>query len=273
MKKNFLLITLIIISVNIEANKPPPEIPPGTVRVGENIYFDTGEIRNHDYREYLYWLRIFQDDTDKYYSALPDTTVWQTSDTSLNPLVLLYLRHPDFQLYPVVGVSYRQAVEYCNWRSDRVNELKYMKDNDIRHYYPIDMEIVTEVYKYRLPSKKEWEQVANVGYSKKTERKMNRRKYINQNRHNFASQPHTYELENSEKYYSIDITAPAKSHFPNELGIYNLFGNVAEMVAEEGIAKGGSFIHNAEDVDVEKDFFYDAPVKWLGFRCVCEISQ
>ena len=37
-------------------------------------------------------------------------------------LVENYLRHPGYGQYPVVGVSWRQAVNYCKWRGERVNE-------------------------------------------------------------------------------------------------------------------------------------------------------
>ena len=33
-----------------------------------------------------------------------------------------YLRHPAYQNYPVVGVSWIQANQFCIWRTDRVNE-------------------------------------------------------------------------------------------------------------------------------------------------------
>ena len=39
-----------------------------------------------------------------------------------------YLRHPAYGEYPVVGVSWIQAVEYANWRTDRVNELNLQKN-------------------------------------------------------------------------------------------------------------------------------------------------
>jgi formylglycine-generating enzyme required for sulfatase activity len=69
---------------------------------------------------------------------------------------------------------------------------------------------------------------------------------------------------------SADITSPVKSYFPNKIGVYNLIGNVAEMISEEGIAKGGSWINKPEEVSVTEDFHYTKPSDWLGFRCVCE---
>ena len=38
-----------------------------------------------------------------------------------------YLRHPGYGEYPVVGVSWIQAVEYANWRTDRVAEMALQK--------------------------------------------------------------------------------------------------------------------------------------------------
>ncbi len=38
------------------------------------------------------------------------------------PLVEYYFRHPSYNYYPVVGVTWRQAHDFCLWRSDRVNE-------------------------------------------------------------------------------------------------------------------------------------------------------
>ena len=57
----------------------------------------------------------------KYTDALPDTNVWRDKLSFNEPLVEHYLRHLLYQ-YPVVGVSWEQAVEYCAWRTDRVNE-------------------------------------------------------------------------------------------------------------------------------------------------------
>ncbi|MEO1713954.1 MAG: SUMF1/EgtB/PvdO family nonheme iron enzyme, partial [Bacteroidota bacterium] len=57
-----------------------------------------------------------------YLNALPDTLVWREELSFNEPFVETYLRHPSYDDYPVVGVSWIQANEFCKWRTDRVNE-------------------------------------------------------------------------------------------------------------------------------------------------------
>jgi gliding motility-associated lipoprotein GldJ len=89
-----------------------------------SFYMDETEIRNIDYREYLYWLkRIFVEYPEVEKKARPDTLVWRNKLGYNEPYVEYYLRHPAYQNYPVVGVNWLQATDYCAWRTDRVNEL------------------------------------------------------------------------------------------------------------------------------------------------------
>ena len=93
-----------------------------------SFYIDKTEVANVHYREYLYWLaRVFDPANDPTYqkvldAAMPDTLVWRSELAYNEPLVEYYLRHPSFNNYPVVGVSWKQAYDFCLWRSDRVNE-------------------------------------------------------------------------------------------------------------------------------------------------------
>ena len=50
-------------------------------------------------------------------------------------------------------------------------------------------------------------------------------------------------------------------------------GNVAEMVKEKGISKGGGWRSTLEQCRVGKDTEYTKPNAWLGFRCVCIIRK
>jgi formylglycine-generating enzyme len=88
-----------------------------------SFYMDETEVRNVDYREYLHWIkRVFVDYPEVYRNALPDTLVWRRPMAYNEPYVQYYFRHPSYNEYPVVGVSWLQANDYCAWRTDRVNE-------------------------------------------------------------------------------------------------------------------------------------------------------
>lgn len=103
-------------------------------RITVNSFFiDKTEVTNLHYREYLYWLsNVFPEGTTPGQSkfgmdtvvleALPDTLVWRSELAYNEPMVEYYFRHPSYNNFPVVGVSWKQAKDFCLWRTDRYNE-------------------------------------------------------------------------------------------------------------------------------------------------------
>ena len=91
---------------------------PRTVTVS-SFYMDETEVKNVDYREYLYWLRrVYKDYPEVRRRALPDTLVWRSPMGFNDPYVQYYFRHPAYNNYPVVGVSWAQVIQGTDGRID-----------------------------------------------------------------------------------------------------------------------------------------------------------
>jgi formylglycine-generating enzyme required for sulfatase activity len=95
-----------------------------------SFYMDETEVTNQFWNDYLHWLKLVYADTypELINRALPDTNIWREVTEYNEPQVDYYLRHPAYRDYPVVGVSWLQASEYCVWRTDRVNELILIRE-------------------------------------------------------------------------------------------------------------------------------------------------
>jgi gliding motility-associated lipoprotein GldJ len=88
-----------------------------------SFYMDQTEVTNFHWLEYLYWIsRAYETYPMVYKNALPDTLCWRSALGFNEKFVDYYLRHPAYRDYPVVGVSWLQANDFCKWRTDRVNE-------------------------------------------------------------------------------------------------------------------------------------------------------
>jgi len=97
-----------------------------------SFYMDQTELRNVDWREYMYWLqRVYPGKPEVYKASLPDTLVWRDELSYNEPYLENYLRHAAYSEYPVVGVSWIQADKYCKWRTDRANEAILINDRKL----------------------------------------------------------------------------------------------------------------------------------------------
>ena len=90
-----------------------------------SFYMDQYEIRNVDWREYSNWMKVVfgKAAPDLVKRSTPNVNTWREQLAYNEPYLQNYFSHPSFNNYPIVGVTWEQAVDYCAWRTDRVNEL------------------------------------------------------------------------------------------------------------------------------------------------------
>lgn len=143
----------------------------------------------------------------------PDTTVWIKDFVySYNePMHNDYFSHPAYQDYPVVGVSWTQAVAFCNWRTNFKNSYQRKKGEP-------------NVSRFRLPNEAEWEYAARGGIPSGTYPWGS--PYLLNDRACFLA-----NFKPLRGDYAVDqavYTVEAKSYYPNDYNLYNMSGNVAE---------------------------------------------
>lgn len=218
---------------------------------GDYLLMAATEVSNKEYRSFL------EDVTGEIASLIPDTTVWNRKGSFNAPYVKYYFKHPAYDNYPVVGVTYEQAMAFCEWKEDQLNKLDTSK-----------------VVIVRLPTEDEWEYAASAGgdypiYPWEGKDMIDKK---GRARANFVRGKGDYMgLAGSSLGDNADITAPVNSYDPNKLGLYAMAGNVAEMVAEKGVAKGGSWNDRADELKMKARQLYVEPSAQIGFRYLVEV--
>lgn len=254
-----LLLTLLVGLMALRSKDNTLEIlSRGYVKAG-SIYVSSTEVTNLQYRLFLQALST-KGDVKKTEAASPKQAAW-SSFFNATAYREQYFNHSAYDAYPMVCISRQAAELYCEWLTETHNA----QSNEKRLY--------------RLPSEAEWMQAAQGGDATTTYPwKGNTLTYEKNGKWkgeflaNFrvATKGESTAKEN----LNADVTAPVKSYFPNAYGIYNMAGNVAEMVAEKGFVKGGHW-HGQADllrIAAKEGFAGDVtPSPTIGFRPVYEI--
>jgi len=208
----------------------------------------------------------------------PDTTVWiKDFNYSYNePMHNDYFSHPAYQDYPVVGISWKQAVAFCNWRTHYKNSYQKEKNKPL-------------VNNFRLPTEAEWEYAARGGIPAGTYPWGS--PYLLNDRGCFLAnfKPLRGDYASDQAVYAVE----AKSFLPNDYNLYNMSGNVAEWTEssydpgayeyvsslnpnmslndeKRKVVRGGSWKDVAYFLRVSsRDYEYqDTARSYIGFRTV-----
>jgi formylglycine-generating enzyme len=169
----------------------------------------------------------------------PDTLAWiRDFAYSYNePMTRNYFWHPAFDDYPVVGVNWKMAKAFCRWRTDIWNAYRAGKKGEVNSE------------DFRLPTEHEWEYASRGG-------------------HDLAPYPWGgYYTRNAKGCLLANFkpgrgnypedgglyTVKADAYYPNDYGLYNMSGNVAEWTESAFYENAYSFQH-----DLNPDIRYDA---------------
>ncbi len=285
-------------------------IPPGTFHMGQadeditsskinlnkqltisSFYMDETEITNNEYRQFInYFLEENTDFSDEFegqevlteeevYARLyPDTSVWikDFSHHLGDPLARYYWSHPAYDDYPVVGVDWLAAQEFCKWRTEYINIYREEKG-----LFPLP--------DFRLPSEAEWEYAARGG------RDMAKYPWGGPYIRN-ASGCLLANLKPVRGNYFDDgfsYTAPVGAFLPNDYGLFDMSGNIAEWCLDafhkasypivwdlnpvyidgnepRKVVRGGSWkdIPFYTETGTRTFEYEDTSRSFIGFRCV-----
>ena len=208
----------------------------------------------------------------------PDTTVWirDFSYSYNEPMHNDYFWHDAYSEYPVVGISWKQAQAFCAWRTKVKNDYQKEKGDQF-------------INQFRLPTEAEWEYAARGGLESAIYPWGG--PYLTDDRGCFLAnfKPARGDYAADKALYTVE----AKSYEPNDYGLYNMAGNVAEWTSstydtgayenmstmnpdiydkenKRKVIRGGSWKDIAYFLRVStRDYEYqDSARSYVGFRTV-----
>jgi len=235
------------------------------VKIENNLYADKYETSINDYKLFLFDMKK----NGKDYSNLTyDSTKWTSGIVNYQALQDYYFNDNAYINYPVVSISYDAALEFCNWLTK-----KYNSDSKKKYKKVV----------FRLPTEKEFIKAASSGSdTKKTlypwgNTLMDSK---HQKRCNFGIL-HQEDISYDGKTFKYNHPANSfdnsvegiNSYSPNKYGVYNIVGNVSEMIQAKNYAMGGDFLSTGYDVRItSKKEFKDKDI-FVGFRVYMEILE
>ena len=181
------------------------------------FYMDETEITNNEYRQFI---EVMKNDSIDVLGVefvmtnlYPDTTVWVKDFTYHmgDPMMEYYFSHPGYDDYPVVGVNWFAAKYFSDWRTKHKNQAN-------------EEEGLAPMPAFRLPTEAEWEYAARGG------RDMSVYPWGGPYLRNAKGCLLANFKPGRGDYYSdgFQYTAPVAQFFPNDFGLYDMSGNVAE---------------------------------------------
>lgn len=226
-----------------------------------NLYVGQFEVKNGEYNQFLAEFSKGKTAAELAEYKI-DSSKWSSFSEHHygDPMKLHYHSHPAYANFPVVNISRKAAIAYCDWLSEKYNSQKKREFEEVR---------------FRLPSSEEWMSFAkpllnnrlpwygSLPYIPKEDGSVSDI-ICNIKHYNFGTGKHNYLADGG--FYPVKVG----SYPANLSGLYDIIGNVAEMTSDS-LVKGGSWDNTIEEsfIDLEQD--YQVPDPRVGFRVVMEV--
>ncbi len=262
-------------------------VPGGnTVLEGDTVsvqgFYMSQEITNLQYAEFLAYLER-TGETEKLKVAAVDSTKWSTAfkKASLDPMGRHYHSHAAYHNYPVVNITKEGAELFCEWLTEVYDSLSGGELN----------------LKFRVPLRAEYLRAARGEHYNRVYTWEGTTLFKKDGKQVFAGQLQANCIANGAEcitrnketgklefthadYPEIDFTsdgsflsAPSESYWPNEFGLYNINGNVAEMISDGEQAVGGSWNSPGYDIRNESVVEFTEAHPTVGFRVVASYVE
>jgi formylglycine-generating enzyme required for sulfatase activity len=239
------------------------------VKVDANLYADKYELPIKDFQLFLKEKREAGVDCSL---LVYDSTLWRCEFLFSEPMVENYFSYPCYEKYPIGCVSYFAANEFCKWLTEKYEA------NPKKQYKKVV---------FRLPTESEYKKAAFSIYDStrtnypwggpylrdKGGKLLCNFRRLKQEGLDFDDS--TKRIDYHQSRFGFDTyTVPVKYYQPNPYGLYNMVGNVSEMIQEEGIAMGGDWLSTGYNVRITSKKKYEkGGAPWIGFRVFMEIIE
>lgn len=224
-------------------------------------------------------------------SVYPHEAVWSADfpNTQMTVMDANYFTNKIYEYNPVVGVTWKQARAYADWRGTQLRLM--IKNNPNLRNFKLS---------FSLPTEAQWQFAAEAKASPNDTTDRTVKTTIDEAT---GKERLSLNFKQGEGSYASDgstFTLPVTSYTPNAFGIYNMAGNVSEwtldayspsssqlvndlnpallydatskdaMLMRRKVVRGGSWKDNGEMLNTDTRSFEDqeAAHSYIGFRCV-----
>lgn len=172
--------------------------------------------------------------------------------------------HPEDPNMPIQNISFEAAQAYCHWLTEAYNA-------------SADKKKKFKKVQFRLPAAAEWESAARFGIEPDAPYPWKGGYYVRNSKGCYLLNLNASEAckgcGHSPGEDGGIFTVAVGTYFPNNAGLYNICGNVAEMCNQKGISKGGSWADPSLKCQIPANGNYTSPDPTLGFRIFMDVIE